>query len=77
MSDYRKFWKNDRWKPYEKCPKHHFFYLFHIQNLFQNSANDIEDMVNIIYGFCQKDPNFEYLKSSDFDQILPACGNNS
>ena len=48
--------------------KHH--YLFHMQNLFQNGANDILEMVNIISRFfCQKYPNFVQLGSSDFVQI--------
>ena len=36
---YRKFWNNKRRKLYIKYSKHH--YLFHMQNLFQNDANDI------------------------------------
>ena len=57
VSDYRKFWNNERWEPYEKYSKLH--YLFHKQNLFQNDANDISEMVIIVYRFfCQNDPNF-------------------
>ena len=36
MSNYRNFWNNERWNPYEKYSKHH--YLFRMQNIFQNSA---------------------------------------
>ena len=51
-----------------------------MQNLFQNSANNISEMVIIAWfftGFCQNDPNFVYLRSSDFVQILPARGDYS
>ena len=56
VSDYRNIWHNERWKPYEKYSKHH--YLFHMQNLFQNGAKDISEMVNIMYRFLSKDPDF-------------------
>ena len=60
VSDYRSFWNNEineRWELYEKYSKHH--YLFHMQNFFQNGANDISEMVILVYRFCQNDPNFE------------------
>ena len=47
LSDYRNFWNNERWQLYAKYSKYHC--LFHMQNLFQNSANDISKMVIIIY----------------------------
>ena len=42
-----------------KYSKHH--YLFYMQNLFQNYANGISEMVNIIsrdFVIKNKDPNF-------------------
>ena len=75
MTDYRNFWNNERWKPFEKYSKHHF--LFHMQKLLQNGVNDISEMVNIILRFLSKDQNFVQLGSSDFVQILQACSINS
>ena len=49
MSDYRDFWNNERWKPYDKYSKHR--YLSHMQNFFQNGASDTSEMVNIIRRF--------------------------
>ena len=49
-----------------------------MQNLFQNGAIGISEMVNIVKQvFCQKDPNFVKFRSSDFVQILLACSKNS
>ena len=64
---------------YDKNPEH--YYLFHMQDLFQNGANNISEMVIIICMFlfwfvlflflfcfccCSKDPNFVLFGSSDF-----------
>ena len=69
MSDYYNFWNNERLKLYAKYAKHH--YLFHMQNLFQNGANDISEMANIISRFfVRKDPNFVQFARFDFVQIL-------
>ena len=51
--------------------------MFHMQIIFQNGANNISEMVNIIYSFCQEDQNFVWLGPSDFVQILPACSEYS
>ena len=47
--NYRNFWNNERWKPYDKQSNHH--YLFHMKNLFQHSASDISEMVDIVNWF--------------------------
>ena len=53
----RNFWNNERLKLYPKYSEHH--YCFHMQNLFQNGANDISEMFILnIHFFFQKDPNF-------------------
>ena len=46
-------------------------------NLFQNDASDISEMAKIETGFMSKDSNFVKFGSSDFAQILQACGKNS
>ena len=43
------FWKNDKYS------KNHE--LFHMQNLFQNGANGISEMVSIVYWFLLKKIN--------------------
>ena len=45
-----------------KYSYHH--YLFHMQNLFQNGAHDVSEMVNIICSFLR----------SEFCEVRPACG---
>ena len=49
--------------------KHH--YLFHMQNLFQNGANDISDMVNIICRFFVK--KIKILCCSDHPILFKFC----
>ena len=53
VSDYRDFWNNERWKLYAKYSKHH--YLFHMQNPFQNGANDISEMSKRSKFLCSLD----------------------
>ena len=50
---------------------------FTCRTSFENGANNISEMVKIIYRFCQKDQNFVLLGSSDYVLILPACGKNN
>ena len=52
VSVYPNFWNNKRWKPYDKYARH--YYLFHMQEGFQNGVKDISEMVNIIYRFLSK-----------------------
>ena len=56
VSDYCNFLNNERWKPYETYSKH--YYLFHMRTLFQNGANAISEMDNIIYKFLSKRSKF-------------------
>ena len=50
--------------------------LFHMQILFQNGANNISEMVNIIYRFLSKrSQSCVVWIRSDFAQILSAFGN--
>ena len=46
---------------------------FNMQNLFQNGASNISEMVNIVNRFFVN-ANFVYFGASDFVQILPYFG---
>ena len=49
---------------------------FIYKTCFQNGANDISELVNIVKRFCQNQ-NFVQFAPSDFVRILPACDKNS
>ena len=63
------FWNNERLKLYAKCFKH--YYLFEMQNPFQNGLNVILQMVNIISRFLVK--NIKILCSSDHLIFFKFC----
>ena len=69
VSDYRKFWNNERLKPYDKYSKH--YYLFHVQNLLPNGAYDISEVINIMYKFFVK--QIQILSSSNHPILSKFC----
>ena len=71
VSDYRNFWNNEKWKLYAKYSEHHYLScLFHMQNLFQNDAYAISEMVNIYRFFVKK---IQILCSSNHTILFKFC----
>ena len=74
VSGYRNFW-NERWKPYKNTLGVNI--CFTCKNSFRMELTVFQKWLTYDRGFCQKDPNFVQLASSDFVQILQACCKNS